>query len=274
MAIKTVGIIGTGSLGGAFIKSFCNAGLDNVGVELYCYNRNIQKAKEATKNFMQVEVCNSLEEIAIKCDLIILTVTKDSLFEVVNELDAHAKNPHCILVSAEARTDLKDIFEHMHNLNYAARIMTNSNVETGASPIVITLDTKDKSGKPKIKDDVLTLFEKLAPVIEIEEELMDTYTVLTGCLSIYLYVAIEALQDACVNSGIPIKNATHALIETWLGTLKRLQKEPQNLTSIKQELYYPGGITIFGACHLEKVGFRSAFIESYEAMLQMLKDTK
>ncbi len=272
--MKSIAVVGTGSLGGAILKSFYNSNKFGLDFELACYNRNIEKAKILANELVGIKVYDSLEDIAKNSDFIILTITKENLESVVLELDKYALNKDCLIISAEARTELSNIKSCMKNLKNAARIMTNTNVETSSSPLVIAFDSENSGIDIKIKNQCLEMFKAIAPVIEIEENLMDTYTILTGCLPIYMYVAMEALQDACVNSGIPIKDATYAMIETWLGTLKRLQNDPENLIKIKQELYYPGGITIHGACALEEVGFRGDLISVYNSMLKMLKESK
>jgi pyrroline-5-carboxylate reductase len=115
------------------------------------------------------------------------------------------------------------------------------------------------------------LFEAVGAVVEVPENSLDAVTGLSGSGPGYVAVMIEAMIDGGVAVGLPRATATQLAIQTVLGTTQLLQTgiHPAEL---KDRVTSPGGTTIAGISHLEKVGFRSAMIEAVRAAYQRSKE--
>ena len=264
MTVSNIGVVGTGMLGSAILKNLDNLP-DQGNLNIYCYNRTLEKAIEISKTSKNVKCCNSLDEIVDNSQYIFLTVNTENALQVTKEIASLARKDF-VLLSAEAVTNFKEL-ENCFNekKSFIARIITNTNISSRDSVIVYTFNNHLKESH--FAKETERLLSMIGVTKVAKEDQLLSYIVLAGCLPSFIYIAVEAVQDAAVCSGLPIGEATDVLLETWLGALNRVKRSTDSISEIKHELYYPNGITIKGICSLEKEGFRRAIIESYLKML-------
>lgn len=106
------------------------------------------------------------------------------------------------------------------------------------------------------------VFEAVGAVVEVPEYQMDAVTGLSGSGPGYIAVAIEALIDGGVATGLSRAIATQLAIQTVRGTAELLQTSGLHPAELKDRVTSPGGTTIAGITSLEQAGFRSALIEA------------
>jgi pyrroline-5-carboxylate reductase len=116
------------------------------------------------------------------------------------------------------------------------------------------------------------LFEAVGQVVEVPEHLIDAVTGLSGSGPGYVAVMIEGLIDGGVAVGLPRAIATQLAIQTVLGSAELLQTTGIHPAELKDRVTSPGGTTIAGISHLEKVGFRSALIEAVRAAYERSRE--
>jgi len=264
MTIFNVGVIGTGMLGSAILKNLDGLS-EQSNLNIYCCNRTTEKAIKFTQKSKSIKYCSSLAEIVNNCQYIFLAVNTESALQTTKEI-AELASKDFVLLSAEAVTKLEEL-ENCFKGNKAliARIMLNTNISSRGSAIVYTFNKQLRESQ--FGEHTEKLLSMLGSTTSAKENQLLSYTVIAGCLPSFIYIAVEAVQDAAVCSGLPIDEATDVLLETWLGALSRVKESKKSLNEIKHELYYPNGITIKGIRSLEKEGFRRAIIESYLKMM-------
>jgi pyrroline-5-carboxylate reductase len=109
------------------------------------------------------------------------------------------------------------------------------------------------------------LFTAVGEVVEVPEHLMDAVTGLSGSGPGYIAVMVEALIDGGVAVGLPRAIATQLAIQTLRGTAELLHTSGLHPAQLKDQVTSPGGTTIAGIAHLEKMGVRSALMEAVRA---------
>nr|KAF6302589.1 hypothetical protein mPipKuh1_014419 [Pipistrellus kuhlii] len=100
---------------------------------------------------------------------------------------------------------------------------------------------------------------------EVEEDLIDAVTGLSGSGPAYAFMALDALADGGVKMGLPRRLALRLGAQALLGAAKMLLDSEQHPGQLKDNVCSPGGATIHALHFLESGGFRSLLINAVEA---------
>ncbi|XP_069655651.1 pyrroline-5-carboxylate reductase 1, mitochondrial isoform X2 [Haliaeetus albicilla] len=100
---------------------------------------------------------------------------------------------------------------------------------------------------------------------EVEEDLIDAVTGLSGSGPAYAFTALDALADGGVKMGLPRRLAVRLGAQALLGAAKMLLESEQHPGQLKDNVCSPGGATIHALHFLESGGFRSLLINAVEA---------
>lgn len=112
---------------------------------------------------------------------------------------------------------------------------------------------------------VKKIFQSLGEVVEVEEDLMDGVTGLSGSGPAYVYLMIEALTDGGVLTGLSRDLALKLAAWTVQGAAKMVLETGRHPGELKDMVTSPAGTTIRGLELLEERGFRSALIAAVKA---------
>jgi pyrroline-5-carboxylate reductase len=105
---------------------------------------------------------------------------------------------------------------------------------------------------------------------QINEELMDVVTALSGSGPAYMFIVLDALADGGVKMGLTRQLALRLAVQTMLGSARMVIDELDNhpaskhIMKMKEEVCSPGGSTIAGVTELESHSIRAAFIRCIE----------
>ncbi|XP_010085526.1 PREDICTED: LOW QUALITY PROTEIN: pyrroline-5-carboxylate reductase 2-like [Pterocles gutturalis] len=91
---------------------------------------------------------------------------------------------------------------------------------------------------------------------EVEEDLIDAVTGLSGSGPAYAFTALDALADGGVKMGLPRRLAVRLGAQALLGAAKMLLESEQHPGQLKDNVCSPGGATIHALHFLESGGFR------------------
>ena len=123
-----------------------------------------------------------------------------------------------------------------------------------------------------INKEAKRLFEGLGIVETIPTELMDVAGYISGCGPAFVDLFMEAYADAAVKYGVPRATAYKLIAQTLLGSAKLQMETGKHPGELKDAVCSPNGTTICGVAALEKAGFRSACIESIDAIVNKKKN--
>ena len=99
---------------------------------------------------------------------------------------------------------------------------------------------------------------------QVPETQLDAITGLSGSGPAYAFMAIEALADGGVKSGLPRNMALELAAQTLKGAAEMYLRTKKHPGALKDSVTSPAGTTIAGVAALEERGFRSALIEAVE----------
>lgn len=205
-------------------------------------------------------------QAAISAAEICLLAIKPQVFNAV--IADLTSNPHGSVISILAGVTISKLEEGFPQ-QPVIRVMPNTPATVGAGMTAIapgTHATEEHIERAK------QIFRAVGEVVEVPESLMDAVTGLSGSGPAFVALAIEALADGGVASGLPRAIAQKLAVQTVLGTATLIAKTQMHPGELKDRVTSPGGTTIAGVAQLESAGFRSALIEAVKTATQRSRE--
>jgi pyrroline-5-carboxylate reductase len=135
------------------------------------------------------------------------------------------------------------------------RAMPNTPALVGAGATALAL------GRRASADDLTlarAVFESVGVVVEVEENLMDAVTALSGSGPAYLFYVAEALVAAGRAAGLPAEIAATLALQTVHGAAKLLHESHEDPAELRRKVTSPGGTTHAGVSRLDALDVRGA----------------
>lgn len=206
----------------------------------------------------QVKVTANNREAAKASEVLLLAIKPQILDIAIANLEL---NPKQTLISILAGVTLEKL-QQAFPQQAIVRAMPNTPATVGEAMTAISAGNKvQELDLARSK----AIFEAIGRVVEIPESLMDAVTGLSGSGPAFVAIAIEALADGGVASGLPRAIAMELAIQTVLGTATLIQNSHIHPAQLKDRVTSPGGTTIAGVAELEKMGLRAALISAVKA---------
>lgn len=265
---ETVGVIGTGAMGGAVARLIAKAQPEK---ELFLSNRTREKAERLAAELSANVSTN--EEIARGCGLIFLAVKPQMMPEVLSAIApvlAGRKDRFVLVTMAAGLTC--DTIQRLAGGPYPViRMMPNTPITVGAGII-----TYCAAGATEEEVSAFTALLSGAGTLDpIPEHLIDAASAIAGCGPAFVDLFLEALADGAVACGIPRSKALLYAAQTVEGAAKIARETGEHPGRLKDVVCSPAGSTIQGVRALEKGGMRSAVMEAviaaYEKNLALKK---
>lgn len=265
---ETVGVIGTGAMGGAVARLVAKAQPEK---PLFLSNRTPEKAERLSAELSARVSTN--EQIAAECELIFLAVKPQMMPGVLSALAPilAARKDRFVLVTMAAGLT-SDTIQTLAGGGYPViRMMPNTPITVGAGII-----TYCGNGATDGELSAFTALLKDAGTLDpIPEHLIDAASAIAGCGPAFVDLFLEALADGAVACGLPRTKALLYAAQTAEGAAKAARLSGEHPGKLKDVVCSPAGSTIQGVRALERGGFRSAVMEAviaaYEKNLALKK---
>ncbi|KAF8778101.1 pyrroline-5-carboxylate reductase 2-like isoform X2 [Argiope bruennichi] len=201
--------------------------------------------------------------------ILILAVKPPVIPKVLKDV-AEFITPQHLVISVAMGITTRQIEKALPPKSRVIRVMPNTPalVREGASVF--------SCGSNTLEEDAGTahrIFESVGICDQIEENLLDAVTGLSGSGPAYMFMAIEALADGGVKMGIRRELAIKLAAQTLLGSAKMVLETGKHPGALKDDVCSPAGTSIQAVHQLEKIGFRSALITAVEAATIRSKET-
>lgn len=277
----TYGFIGCGIMGGAIAETVISA-MDSTD-EALLSSRTREKAE------MEVEFITDMideqglkrpriyvstnEDIAAKADYIFLCVKPHQMEGVLTEIRDILKNRQnsFVLVSMAAGIGVEKIQSMVGGDYPTIRIMPNMAVLVGTGVLLY-------SYSKEVGEDTIERFRELVGTAgflhEIEENLMDAASAITGCAPAYMCMFVESIKDGAVACGMPADRALQMAAMTMAGvaSMMLVGGDVGHPAIIREKICSPGGTTIEGVYSLEEHGFRGAVMDAIISAYEKTKE--
>lgn len=246
-----VGVVGYGNLGSSIVD----------GLVVSNYNGAIYTSKRNWKNTNQPypeKVCytTSNQDLIENCEIIIIALKPYNVIAFLTEyahlLDA---SKHTIISVATGITCVE-----MSNVAKGVdvfRAMPNTAIAVNES-ITAICDFTDSLQRRETVD---TIFQSVGTVVWINEELMESATVLGACGIAYVLRFMRAMIQGGIEVGFDAKTATQIVAQTIKGASQLIIENNSHPEEEIDKVTTPKGCTIVGLNEMEHSGFSSALIK-------------
>ncbi|MCR5089994.1 MAG: pyrroline-5-carboxylate reductase [Oscillospiraceae bacterium] len=253
--MRTIGLIGTGNMGGALACSAARVAENR----LLLANRHPEKA-EALSARVGGTVTDNLQA-AREADYLLLGVKPKMVAGVLEEiLPVLRQREVCpVLVSMASGVSVAEIRRLTEALCPVIRILPNIPVAVGEGVIFYT--TGPETGTEQLQG-FLDAFRCSGTFVPLEESLFDAGSAIAGCGGAFTAQYLEGLADGGVACGLPRKMAYELAERMVLGSARWLLESGKVPAELKDAVCSPGGTSIRGVRAGELGGLRSAAMEA------------
>jgi len=253
---KKIGFIGTGNIAQSMIKGLLASGYFDPG-DIIGTGRTPKKLKMLEKEYEITTTTDNLAA-AISAETVVLAVKPQDMDGIMKTIAGGCKNK--LVISFAAGVPTKHVEKMMRDAR-VIRAMPNLPIQVceGATAICHS-DTATKKDVEYAKK----LFEAVGHCVEVDEELMDAVTGLSGTGPMYIFVIIEALSDAGVRMGLPRDVANILSTQTVLGSAKMVRETTKHTSYLKDMVTSPAGTAISALHTIEKSGMRALLMDAVE----------
>lgn len=254
-----IGFIGNGNMGRAILSGV----IEN----------NVAKADDITvsdidtdglkwvKSKYGVNTTEDNRQTAESSDMLFLCVKPQFLYSVIDGIKGSITSD-MVIVSIVAGQAIAKIEEAFGKTIKLVRVMPNTPVLVGEGMAAIT---PNKNVSEKELNAVLDIFNSFGKGEVVSEKLMDAVTAVSGSSPAYVFMMIEAMADAAVQSGMPRAQSYTFAAQAVLGSAKMVLETRMHPAQLKDMVCSPAGTTIDAVAVLEKNGFRNSIIEAMKA---------
>ncbi len=259
-----IGFIGLGNMGASLAKAVLQA---KTGAQILLANRSQAKVDAFIANFGGQASSN--EEIFAEADVIFLGVKPAQFSELLSQYQTILeKRASLLLISMAAGLTLEKLASLLPRQHRIIRMMPNTPVSIGQGVISYTLSANCQADDKEV---FCQLLQHAGLLFEISEGLIDAATGLAGCGPAFVYLFIEALADAGVQTGLPRETALQMAAQTVLGAGQLVLESKQHPGVLKDQVCSPGGSTIAGVASLEAHAFRGTVMEAVKKAYKRTK---
>ncbi|MEY4605093.1 MAG: hypothetical protein RIT43_2385 [Bacteroidota bacterium] len=253
-----IGIVGCGNLGMAILEGIRKAHPD---ATLIASRRNWNGKQANHPNTFYTE---SNDELILKSEILIITLKPYNVIEFIQSHSSILDPSRHTLVSAASSITLREMQEASGKQIDVSRIMPNtaSSVNESMTALTVGADNLNRRGE------LIRLLGSFGEIVEIDEALMESATILGACGIAYVLRFMRAMIQGGVEVGFDVVTATRIVSQTVKGASELIL---QNGTHPEEEIdrvTTPKGCTIVGLNEMEHSGFSSALIKgivtSYE----------
>jgi len=254
----TIGIVGCGNLGFSLLNGIRRNSTDQV---LYASKRNVSDLQNTDPN---THLTSSNAELIDKCDLLIVALKPYNVIPFLSQHKELIDPERHTIVSVATGITINEIADVLAPGTDIFRAMPNTASSVNESITAISIK-QDHLGR---KDQIDEIFRSVGETIFIDENLMESATILGACGIAYVLRFMRAMIQGGIEVGFDATTATKIVSQTVKGAAELII---QNGTHPEQEIdkvTTPKGCTIVGLNEMEHSGFSSALIKgivtSYE----------
>lgn len=232
-----IGIIGAGNMGQALIRGLLRAGVPSGRVVVVEADAS---TRQRVRRAFRVRGAG-LDEIARRCDVIVIAVKPQDLPPVLDQLArglrARAHKPLVISIAAGVRLAM---LEGRLGRVPVVRVMPNLPAKVGCG--ISALATGRTVGASHLAI-ARAIFGCVGEVVELPERLFDAVTAISGSGPAYFFLIFKALRDAGSRAGLPNAIAQRLALRTASGSVALAEASSRRLEDLIAQVASKRGTT-------------------------------
>ena len=233
---KKIGFIGAGNMATAIVKGLLKA--KKPAGSIFVYDCNVRQLKPMAE--MGVNIVYLGEELAEKCDIIVLAVKPQNYDEVLAEIKP-AVTAEKVIVTIAAGISIAYVRKGLEKDCPMVRVMPNT-------PLLMGKGATAMCRSDNISDEdfmeVYSMFANAGEAVVLPEEQMNAVIAVNGSSPAYVYLFAKAMVDYAVSVGIDSEVALKLVCQTFEGSAEMLRSSGESPESLIKKVCSKGGTTI------------------------------
>lgn len=266
MTFAGIGVLGSGNIGSAFVRGWVRA--DPVLVNHISVTDTLPSVAARLGRETGVAVAASNDELARKCDFILLAVKPADVAATIEPIAGHFGTGK-VLVSVAAGISIETLEGLLPAETPVVRLMPNLAVETGAGTICYAAG-RHLSGKPDAG--ARELLGLLGEVVVLPEKLFAAATAIAGSGPGFVAAFAEAFVEAGVAHGLNETDARGLTASMLTATGSLLSGTGMTPGELRRRVTSPAGTTAAGLAELERREVRAAIIDAVGASVRRAEE--
>ena len=253
-----IGFIGGGNMARSLIGGLISAGYPPAAISVADPNDSIRTAL-ATDFGINATVDNQV--ILEQSDVVVLAVKPQVMQTVTTDLQMGQTPPLILSVAAGIRT--ASLANWLGGETAIVRAMPNTPalVQSGATGLFANPHVD-----PEQRDLAESIMRAAGVVQWVDEEaLMDAVTALSGSGPAYLFLVMEAMENAAQKLGLPAETARLLTVQTAFGAAKLALEIEEDPAVLRENVTSPGGTTERAINVLREEGLEEMFYKALQA---------
>ena len=243
-----LGFIGGGNMAAAMIGGLLQKGFAQQ--DIVVAEQQAKRRDWMTHEFGVNVVDNA--SLALAADIVVLAVKPQQLRDTLCSLPP--MRPEQLVVSIAAGVRASDISRWLHGHPTVVRAMPNTPALVGAG---ITGLYALAAVSEEQKAQATQLLEAVGNVVWVDTEAqIDAVTAISGSGPAYVFLLIEALEQAALDLGLPAETARQLTLHTFLGASALAIKDKSTPAELRARVTSKGGTTERGVLALEEGGVK------------------
>ena len=257
MKNKRIALIGCGNLGLSILNGLLKEG--TIPNNIVATKRNLDSILHLKETGVSITTDNI--QAVQNSEIIIVALKPYKIIEVLDELKAYFNPEKHIVVSLATGISIEQIKATLQSNIPIFRAMPNTAADVGTSMTCICSNSNDQKNNLLVKQ----CFDSIGNSIIIDEDLMDSATVLGACGIAFVLRFIRGMIQGGIQIGFDAKTATEIVTNTVKGAAELLIEGKEHPEFEIDKVTTPKGCTIEGLNEMEHNGFSSALIKGIVA---------
>lgn len=222
------------------------------------------EARERLAQGLGVSVVAELADGVLNCDVILLAVKPQQLYELTQKLAPLLSNQLVISIAAGIRAF--DIVRWLGGYQKVVRAMPNTPSLVRCGVTGLYADNNVSDSDKRIAETILSAVGTTLWVTE--EEGLHAVTAISGSGPAYVFYFIEAMQQAAIELGLTTNQARQLSLETFLGASKLASMSEEDAAVLRARVTSKGGTTEQAILSMEKNEIKCKIITAIHAANQ------
>ena len=263
---RRIAVLGTGRIGEALISGLLSSGWRRPE-EIIASSRRAERVTELAERY---GIPTTMDNVvaAAGAALVVVSVKPQDIEMLLGEIGP-AVTPEQTVLTIAAATPTATIERHLASGVPVVRGMPNapSTVHEGIAGLCAGAHADE--GHLGLAAEALA---HLGSVVRVPERSMDAVTAVSGSGPAYFALLAEAMIEAGLLLGLSREISTQLVVQTMLGTAKKLRDEGLHPVELREMVTSPGGTTIAAIRELESAGVRAALLNAIQAAMTRARE--
>lgn len=234
---STIGFIGAGNMAYALISGLINNDFPAENIAVSDLSSELLSQRKTEFN---LKVFTDNTDLVNNCDIIVLAVKPQVLFDVCDQIKNDISDKH-LIISIAAGIRSHDINRWLGKGRAIVRTMPNTPALLGKG-ITGMFANEEVSDEQKTNSE--DIINAVGSSIWVEsEDMVDAVTAVSGSGPAYFFLMIESMTKAGMALGLDEESANKLSIETALGAAMMAKNSSDNVHELRAKVTSPNGTT-------------------------------